>query len=142
MKERARTKLIKKGVTKVTYSIGEFAQLVNITTSTLRYYEQEGLLTPGRDKNNLRVFTDQDIGWVKFLLHLKGSGMTITELKKYTEWRSMGDQTIYERKNLLEKRKQMVADEMKALQENLDILNRKIEFYEDRLKGHRYEFVL
>ncbi|MFL0498374.1 MerR family transcriptional regulator [Priestia megaterium] len=126
----------------MTYSIGEFAEILGVTPSTLRYYEQEGLLTPRRNKNNLREFTDYDIGWAQFLLHLKGSGMSVTELKKYTKWRSMGDETIPDRLDLLEKRKHLVELEMQALQQNLDILNRKIEFYNDQLEGKKYEFVL
>lgn len=126
----------------ITYSIGGFAEILGVTPSTLRYYEQEGLLTPRRNKNNLREFTDYDIGWAQFLLHLKGSGMSVIELKKYTEWRSMGDETIPDRLNLLEERKHLVELEMQALQQNLDILNRKIEFYNDQLKGKKYEFVL
>lgn len=126
----------------ITYSIGEFAEILGVTPSTLRYYEQEGLLTPRRNKNNLREFTDYDIGWAQFLLHLKGSGMSVTELKKYTKWRSMGDETIPDRLDLLEKRKHLVELEMQALQQNLDILNRKIEFYNDQLEGKKYEFVL
>ncbi|MFS0906600.1 MerR family transcriptional regulator [Priestia aryabhattai] len=124
------------------YSIGEFAEILGVTPSTLRYYEQEGLLTPRRNKNNLREFTDYDIGWAQFLLHLKGSGMSVTELKKYTKWRSMGVETIPDRLDLLKKRKHLVELEMQALQQNLDILNRKIEFYNDQLEGKKYEFVL
>lgn len=126
----------------MTYSIGEFAQIVGVATSTLRYYENEGLLTPERDENNIRVFTDSDIGWVKFLLHLKDSGMSMTELKQYTKWRAMGDETIPDRKDLLEKRKELVEKEIQNLQQNLEILNRKVEFYNDHLKGKKYEFVL
>lgn len=122
----------------MTYSIGEFAKIVGVTTSTLRYYEKEGVLTPHRNENNLREFTDYDIGWVQFLLHLKGSGMSMTELKQYTKWRAMGEATIPERLDLLEKRKRLVEQEMQALQQNLDILNRKVEFYEDQLKGNKY----
>jgi DNA-binding transcriptional MerR regulator len=126
----------------IIYSIGEFAEILGVTPSTLRYYEQEGLLTPRRNKNNLREFTDYDIGWAQFLLHLKGSGMSVTELKKYTKWRSMGVETIPDRLDLLKKRKHLVELEMQALQQNLDILNRKIEFYNDQLEGKKYEFVL
>ncbi|RUT45432.1 MerR family transcriptional regulator [Paenibacillus anaericanus] len=126
----------------MTYSIGEFAEIVGVNKSTLRYYEMEGLLTPHRNENNLREYTDHDIGWVQFLLHLKNSGMTMTELKQYTQWRAMGDDTIPERLDLLEQRKHLVEQEIKALQQNLDILNRKIVFYHDQLTGNKYEFVL
>ncbi|MEC1587108.1 MerR family transcriptional regulator [Bacillus spizizenii] len=74
----------------IPYSIGEFANIISVTTSTLRYYEKEGLLNPHRNENNIREFTDHDIGWVRFLLHLKDSGMTMTELKQYTAWASNG----------------------------------------------------
>lgn len=83
-------------------------------------------MDPQRNENNLREFTDNDIGWVQFLLHLKNSGMSMTELKHYTKWRKMGDETIPERMDLLEKRKRLVEREIQALQQNLDILNRKI----------------
>ncbi|MCM3537882.1 MerR family transcriptional regulator [Priestia endophytica] len=126
----------------MTYSIGEFAKILGVTPSTLRYYEKEGLLTPNRDENNLREFTDDDIGWAQFLLHLKDSGMLVTELREYTKWRKIGDETIPERLNLLKNRKHLVEREIQVLQQSLDILNRKIEFYNDQLKGKTYEFTL
>jgi DNA-binding transcriptional MerR regulator len=126
----------------MTYSIGEFAKILGVTPSTLRYYEKEGLLTPNRDENNLREFTDDDIGWAQFLLHLKDSGMLVTELREYTKWRKIGDETIPERLDLLKNRKHLVEREIKVLQQSLDILNRKIEFYNDQLKGKTYEFTL
>jgi DNA-binding transcriptional MerR regulator len=128
---------IKRGGGTLTYSIGEFAKIVGVTMSTLRYYEKEGLIAPHRNENNLREYTDNDIGWVRFLLHLKESGMSMTELKQYTEWREMGDETISERLDLFEKRKRLVELEIQTLQDSLDILNRKIVFYNDKLKGNK-----
>lgn len=124
----------------MTYSIGEFAEIVGVATSMVRYYESEDLLRPHRNKNNLREFNDGDIGWFLFLLHLKSSGMSIEELKQYTKWRSMGDETIPERMDLLEKRKELVEKEMKTLQKSLDVLNSKIVYYKDQLKGKKYKF--
>ena len=48
----------------MSYSIGEFSKMIGLPVSTLRYYENEGLLKPDRDENNLRVYTDQDLKWV------------------------------------------------------------------------------
>jgi DNA-binding transcriptional MerR regulator len=122
------------------YSIGEFSKIIGIPTSTLRYYENEGLLKPDRDENNLRVYTDDDIGWTTFLLHLKGTGMSMAELKQYTAWRAEGDATMQERMDLLEKRHQLLQENIQALIQNLDVLERKINFYENRLKGKKYAF--
>lgn len=126
----------------MSYSIGEFAKIIGVTTSMLRYYEKEGLLTPERDENNVREYTENDIGWVRFLLHLKSSGMSITELKQYTKWRAIGEETILNRKKLLEKRKNLLAQQIQQMQESMNILNQKIEFYQDQLDGNKYEFVL
>ncbi|WP_426982438.1 hypothetical protein ACP059_10805 [Bacillus cabrialesii] len=57
------------------------------------------------------------------------------ELKQYTAWRAMGDKTIHERMHLLEKCKRIVEVEIQALQQNLLVLNRKIEFYKEKIKG-------
>ncbi|MBS4219664.1 MerR family transcriptional regulator [Bacillus sp. FJAT-49711] len=126
----------------MTYSIGEFAEIVGVTASKIRYYEKEGLLCPHRNEKNVRKFTDHDVGWFRFLLLLKDTGMSMEELKKYTEWRAMGEATITERLALLKKRRRLMELEMQALQKNMDILNRKVTFYEDQIKGNKYDFVL
>lgn len=37
------------------YSIGEFAEIIGVTTDTLRLYEKYNIITPTRDeKNNYR----------------------------------------------------------------------------------------
>ncbi|WP_252350250.1 hypothetical protein [Bacillus cabrialesii] len=51
------------------------------------------------------------------------------ELKQYTAWRAMGDKTIHKRMHLLGKCKRIVEVEIQTLQQNLLVLNRKIEFY-------------
>ena len=117
----------------MTYSIGKFAEIVDLTASTLRYYEKEGLITPHRNENNLREFTDYDIKWVQFLLHLKDSGMSMKDLKQYTKWRAMGEEMIPKRLDLIERRKHLVELEIQTLQQSLDILNHKIAFFKDQL---------
>ena len=119
----------------MSYSIGEFSKMIGLPVSTLRYYENEGLLKPDRDENNLRVYTDQDLKWVTFLLHLKGTGMSMAELKQYTIWRAEGDATMLERMELLEKRRRLLEKDIQALMHNLEVIENKIDFYEDRLQA-------
>lgn len=43
------------------YSIGEFAEIIGVTTDTLRLYEKYNIITPTRDeKNNYRYYDDLD----------------------------------------------------------------------------------
>ena len=124
------------------YSIGEFAKLVGVKEHTLRFYEKEGLIEVKRNGNNVRVYTDADQRWIEFLLHMKGTGMSLADLKQYTQWRSEGDTTISERLDLLKKQKRQVEIELEEFLQNLNVLNRKIEFYEDKLNGIEYDFKL
>ncbi|EIM1202458.1 MerR family transcriptional regulator [Listeria monocytogenes] len=117
----------------MSFSIGEFSELVDIPSSTLRFYEKEGLITPERDKNNLRTYSEEDANWLKFLLHLKGAGLSIEELKQYTIWRTAGDSTISKRLNMLKEKKVVLEQEIESLQKNLDTVVRKIGIYEEMI---------
>ena len=47
----------------VSYSISEVAKMMGVTPSTLRYYDQEGLLPNIKRKNGVRVFEEEDFKW-------------------------------------------------------------------------------
>jgi len=117
------------------YSIGDFAKAVGLTAPTLRYYETEGLIEPHRLANGRRYYEEADINWVKFLLHLKGAGMSISELKQYVVWRAAGDSTIPERLELLKKVKADFLVQFNEVQHHLQILNDKINWYEEKEAG-------
>lgn len=117
------------------YSIGDFAKAVGLTAPTLRYYETEGLIEPHRLANGRRYYEEADINWVKFLLHLKGTGMSISELKQYVEWRAQGDATIPQRLALLQQVKADFLIQFNEVQHHLQILNDKINWYEEKEAG-------
>lgn len=53
-----------------TYLISAVATKYNIHPQTLRLYEREGLLVPSRSKGNTRVYTDEDLEKLEFILNL------------------------------------------------------------------------
>ncbi|MEJ6399872.1 MerR family transcriptional regulator [Nicoliella lavandulae] len=115
------------------YSISEFATIVGLTTYTLRYYEKQSLIVPDRDANGRRYYTDHDIKWVGFLLHLKGTGMTMSEIIKYVQLRAIGDSTISERRELLAMVQARSLAEIAEKQANLAVLSHKIDWYDGKL---------
>lgn len=115
------------------YSIGEFANKVGLTTYTLRYYEKEKLILPKRDENDRRYYTEQDIKWVGFLLHLKGTGMLMNEIKEYVQLRAQGDSTIKIRRDLLSKVKHRSLAQIEEMKMHLKILSHKIDWYDGKL---------
>ena len=90
------------------YSIGEFSKRTGLGIHTLRYYEQEQLITPKRNAANRRRYAEQDILWVEFILRLKSTGMPIREIKRYAALRREGDKTLAERRELEGHREKLV----------------------------------
>lgn len=129
-----------KTVSKTQYTISQFAALVNLTPDTLRYYESLGLLKPKRDQAQRRYYEKQDIAWIDFLRHLKGTGMTMTELQKYVRLRAQGDQIIKERISLLQKVEAKGQLKIKQLNQNLRIVQHKLDWYQAKLQGKIAEY--
>lgn len=66
-----------------TYRIGEVAERVGVTTRTIRYYEELGLLATdaGRDKGSHRLYREADITRLQELIRLRTLlGLTLEEL--------------------------------------------------------------
>jgi DNA-binding transcriptional MerR regulator len=111
-------------------TIDEAAERMGISKHTLRYYEREGLLPPiAKAANGHRRYTEDDLGWVKFLQLLRGTGMPIREMKSFVELTWAGDHTIAQRVDVLERYRVALRERMEADQERLQFLNYKIDYY-------------
>ena len=61
------------------YTVNQLAEELGITPRTLRFYEQEGLLSPGRVGNN-RVYSKRDRARMKLILRGKRLGFSLSEI--------------------------------------------------------------
>ena len=52
------------------YMISAVAEMYDIHPQTLRLYEREGLLLPSRSNGNTRLYTDEDLERLEFILNL------------------------------------------------------------------------
>jgi len=61
------------------YSIGEVAEMFNVATSLIRYWEGEfDIIRPKKDKKGNRRFTKEDIAQIRLIFHLvKEKGYTL-----------------------------------------------------------------
>ena len=105
------------------YSIGEMAKKLNIAPSALRYYDKEGLLpfvdrTPG----GARAFKEKDFPW-------------LSTIKCFIDWCMQGDATIEQRLELIRRQKQAAEEQMRRLQQALDMLEYKQWYYETALEA-------
>ncbi|HYE81306.1 MAG TPA: MerR family transcriptional regulator [Clostridia bacterium] len=116
--------------------IGEVSKITGLSYHTLRYYEDIGLIRNiARDGQGNRDYTEGDIKWVNFLLRLRITGMPINDVIYYAELYYSGDQSISKRIELLSSYKDRLTGEMKKIQNSIDFLANKIEFYYNKLNS-------
>ena len=113
------------------YTVGEMAEKLGVTASTLRYYDKEGLLPfVERSSGGLRMFKESDFEWLMIIECLKKTGLSIKDIKKFIDWCIEGDSTIDARLELIREQKERVLGQIKQLNETLDMLNYKEWYYE------------
>ena len=117
------------------YSIGEFSKLTKLGIHTLRYYEHENLMTPGRNSSNRRCYTDKDLAWIDFIKRLKDTGMPIKEIQHYAELRAKGEPTLSERMEMLISHRKALNEQINQLQEHMGKLDEKIDFYRHEIES-------
>ncbi len=61
---------VTKRKSKGAYMISSVAEMYGIHPQTLRLYEREGLLKPSRTEGNTRLYTDEDLQRLEFILTL------------------------------------------------------------------------
>ncbi|AOS64021.1 MerR family transcriptional regulator [Actinoalloteichus hymeniacidonis] len=118
-----------------TLSIGEVSALTGLSTHALRFYEQEGLFVEPVRRNSAgrRVFTEQEVGWLKTCTKLRASGMPLPDIRRYAELVREGAGTEAARLELLRAHETAVARQLAELQESLDLIRFKVGLYEQHL---------
>ena len=102
----------------------------------LKFYCNEGLVpNVKRAENNYRVFDEHDVNWICSLACLKRCGMSIQEMKEYLALCLQGQSTIPQRMELLQRYKQNIHERMAELQDSLDFIAWKENFYREVLEG-------
>jgi DNA-binding transcriptional MerR regulator len=67
-----------------TWTVGELADELGVTTRTLRFYEAEGLLTPERSGAN-RVYSQRDRARLRLILRGRRFGMSLPECREIVD---------------------------------------------------------
>ncbi|MFP6847250.1 MAG: MerR family DNA-binding transcriptional regulator [Pseudomonas sp.] len=71
-------------MTAKTYSISELARELDVTTRTIRFYEEQGMLLPTR-RGQERIYTAKDRVALKLILRGKRIGFSLAECKTLIE---------------------------------------------------------
>lgn len=117
---------------KENFTISELASELDISPSSIRFYEEKGLLSPQRSAGNQRIYTHRERGRLKLILRGKRFGASLDEI---AEMIGVSDADINEKKQIetslfyLEKKIRELEDhknEIKLFEKDLAELKKKL----------------
>jgi MerR family transcriptional regulator, aldehyde-responsive regulator len=112
--------------------IAEVSGQYGLSADTLRYYERVGLIPPvNRSESGIRDYNELDLRRVDFIKCMRSAGLPIEVLIEYVGLVQQGDKSIEARKEILKKQRDLLVTRMQEMQKTLDILDHKIEGYEN-----------
>ena len=118
------------------YTVKQVSEMMNISPHTVRYYDKEALFPYlERGENQARMFSDEDLLWVQLVQCLRATGMPLDDIRHYIDLCKEGDSTIAERHAIMVKQKEKAKLEAAAAQERVNLLGKKVKFYQDLLDG-------
>ena len=113
-----------------------------ISLDTLRYYERIGLIPPvHRNESGIRDYNDLDLRRVEFIKCMRSAGLPIEVLIDYMGLVQQGDQTMEARREILKEQRELLRARMREMQKTLDILDHKIEVYENAVLKKEQEML-
>lgn len=81
--------------TELPVAIGAVAKQLGITTRTIRYYEEIGLMgPPERVGGGMRMYDRAEVLRLKFILKLKELGISLKEMQTIAEYFDVNDQNF------------------------------------------------
>ena len=98
------------------YTISQIAEALDISTRTIRFYEEKGLIKPRRTAGNQRVYTPRNKARLKLILRGKRFGFSLDEI---AEMIGMADTRV---------------DEVDQIKKSLEYGDAKIKEIRERIK--------
>lgn len=115
----------------MTYTIRDLSERFNVPASTLRYYEEVGLLTNvERTENNQRIYTDEHIRRMQGINCFKKTGLPIARIQEFYEYESNLDENIDSIISLIAEHENNITKKIDELQQELLHIQHKARYYE------------
>lgn len=112
-----------------TYSIRDAARIIGIPATTIRYYDKEGLLMVQRSDSGRRVFTDNDLAMMRVIECPKSTGLSLKEIRHYTELCKQGDASLQARYDMFAKQRDVINEQIEQLMRMRAIVDFKLDYY-------------
>ena len=108
------------------YMIGIAAQMLSIHPQTLRLYEREGLVSPGRSEGNTRLYSQRDVERVKFILHLtRDMGINLAGVEVILKMREQMEEMQREMAGIIDYIREELKKEMTRQGKMPEVMDKK-----------------
>ena len=106
-------------------SIGEFSNICKVSTKTLRYYDEIGLILPNEinNENGYRYYSIEQLETMLFIKRLKSYNFSLEEIKIILKSEELKEEKLY---SYLIKKQREIHKQMKELNNTLEQINNDI----------------
>ena len=122
------------------YSIREISEMFSLPASTLRYYEEIGILTNiPRNASGNRIYQDCHINRLRAICCFKNTGMSIAQLQEFFSYERSETENLDNILHLLEDHKKSIIEKMEQLRADYAHVLRKLHYFhaiKDSLDAH------
>ncbi len=113
------------------YTVNDVAKRTKLSVHTIRYYAKEGLIPNiERSERGIRMFKESDLEWFFLIDCMKKTGMSIKDIKAFSDLYKQGDSTIDQRLDMFIQRRRDLEKQIDEMQEILDIVKYKLWYYQ------------
>lgn len=109
------------------YTIGKAAILSKVNSSTIRYYEEEGIIPKiERNKYGHRILNDDDITWISLVSCLRNTGMSLEDIKAIVKLTQLGKPGLDDKLQIFENHRISISEQINELTSFANELDKKI----------------
>jgi len=113
-----------------TYTIREMSERFGLPASTLRYYEEIGLLTDViHTESKKRIYTQQHIDCMTAILCFKRTGLPIAGIQEFFRLENDIPGNIDQMVAILKEHEQNTREKIERMESDLDHIQQKVRYY-------------
>jgi DNA-binding transcriptional MerR regulator len=112
----------------IRYTISQIADELDISTRTIRFYEEKGLIKPQRTSGNQRIYTPRNKARLKLILRGKRLGTDVTEIEQIEKSLKFGEAKL---KEIKDRKKELTLLEQDILSTREKLMKRLNEIKKD-----------
>lgn len=114
------------------YTIRQMAERFDVTASTLRYYEEIGILGQvEKNEAGQRKYIQEHVERMECIQCFKKAGMTLTQLQRFFQYEEKEEMHIDEILELLLEQQRQVEKQLEQLLQAQEQIRRKVVYYKD-----------